>query len=107
VGETDGLAEIEGCADGLSLANGVGFGDVVGLLLIDGDGVGLLEMVGILDTVGAGVPEGAAVGGTDTVGVLVGLKVGCNAGMQVAFSPAGDLSQHSAVTQLSKESSNS
>ena len=48
--------ETEGCKDGLSLANGVGFGEMVGLLLIEGDDVGLEEMVGILDIVGSGVP---------------------------------------------------
>ena len=50
------LAETEGCREGLSLANGVGFGEVVGLLLIEGEVVGLLEMVGLLDIVGAAVP---------------------------------------------------
>ena len=50
------LAETEGCKEGLSLATGVGFGEVVGLLLIEGDDVGLLEMVGLLDIVGAAVP---------------------------------------------------
>lgn len=50
------FAETVGCADGLSLAIGVGFEDVVGLLLIEGDDVGLLEIVGLLDIVGAVVP---------------------------------------------------
>ncbi len=50
------FAETVGCADGLSLANGVGFEDVVGLLLIEGDDEGSLEIVGLLDIVGAGVP---------------------------------------------------
>ena len=50
------LTEIEGCEDGLPLANGVGFGDVVGLLLIEGDDVGFGVMVGSLEMVGEGVP---------------------------------------------------
>lgn len=105
MGENVGFVETEGCKDGLSLANGVGLGEVVGLLLIEGDDVGLLEMVGLLDIVGAGVPVGATVGGADAVGVPVGFEVGCIPGTQVAFSPAGVFSQHSAVTQLSKASS--
>lgn len=50
------FAETVGCADGLSLAIGVGFEDVVGRLLIEGDDEGLLEIVGLLDIVGAAVP---------------------------------------------------
>ena len=49
-------AETEGCKEGLSLASGVGFGEVVGLLLTEGEDVGLLETVGLLDIVGAAVP---------------------------------------------------
>lgn len=50
------LAETVGCADGLALASGVGFGDVVGSLLCDGDDDGSEEIVGLLEMVGAAVP---------------------------------------------------
>lgn len=50
------LAETVGCADGLALLRGVGFGDVVGWLLCDGDDDGSEEIVGLLEMVGAAVP---------------------------------------------------
>lgn len=50
------LAETVGCADGLVLLSGVGFGDVVGWLLFDGDDDGSGEIVGLLEIVGAAVP---------------------------------------------------
>lgn len=55
--------------------------------------------------VGAAVPVGETVGGTVAVGLAVGFVVGCIAGIQVALSSAGVFSQHSAVTQLSNDSS--
>lgn len=40
---------------GLVVGPGVGFGDMVGLVLSVGRGVGLGVIVGLLDSVGAGV----------------------------------------------------